>query len=155
MLCSTIPTECAPNDGCDDDEEEIDTDFYAVGTICAVAPDKESTDMCYFVSIEEECDAEFDVMDDYQQLVRAGQHYLSGHYLEKMSSSPKGGQMYQVNNNKSVFFFPESIIHPFANFEVKAGGKTAKSAKKTLFIKDTDYCDILYFIEQTKMAAIV
>ena len=43
-------------------------------------------------------------MDDYNNLIVSGQHYLSGHYLESESRSRKGGKTYYVYLNKTVLF---------------------------------------------------
>ena len=50
---------------------------------CAVAADNNSVEMFYFIYIEDACETEFNVMDDYNHLVVAGQKYISGFYREK------------------------------------------------------------------------
>ena len=67
----------------DDNDLDIDTDYFTEGTICAVPSDKESPDPFYFVKIEGEAIVKFDMMDDYNNLIKIDQHYILGHYLEK------------------------------------------------------------------------
>ena len=131
----------------DDNDLDIDTDYFTEGTICAVPSDKESPDPFYFVKIEGEAIAKFDMMDDYNNLIKIDQHYILGHYLEKESCSPKGGLSYSVYTKKTVYFYKESIIYPFVPLHEKQKGK-----KSTLFISNNEYCDIIHFVEETNMA---
>ena len=83
-------------------------------------------------------------MDDYRNSIKEGQKYLSGNYLEKSPSSPKGVISFYPYQKKYVFFFPESIVFPFAPFK--------EGKKGTLFITEDDYTQIILFVEQTKMS---
>ena len=73
-------------------------------------------------------------MDDYKNIIPAGQMYLSGHYLEKESRSPKGGNPYRIYSKKIVYFYSELIIFPFVPFQ-----ETKKGKKNTL--SNEDYCE--------------
>ena len=111
--------------------------------IIAVPSDKESIDPFYFIKIIEECQAECDLMDDYKNSIKEGQKYLSGQYLEKSSCSPKGVISFYPYEKK-CFFFPESIVFPFAPFK--------EGKKGTRFITEDDYTHIILFVQQTKMS---
>ena len=143
------PQQPFAEDEDEEEDQEKNTDYFASGSICAVAADVQSNDPFFFVTTVEGCYAECDIMDDYKNIIPAGQMYLSGHYLEKESRSPKGGNSYRIYDKKIVYFYSESIIFPFVPFE-----ETHKGKKNTLFLSNEDYCDI-YFTEETKMAAIV
>ena len=100
-----------------------------------------------------ECVADFDISDDYNNKIIPGQHYLSGHYLEEVSNkTQKGGCVYYVNKKRCAFIFKESIVYHFVPFE-----KASVKAKmyEYLFLSNEHLCDILYFVEETKMAALV
>ena len=131
----------------------IDLDFFASGTICCIAADKESTKSFYFFYVEDvDCTAECDMFDDYNHKIVAGQSYLAGHFLEEVTNkTQKGGYLYYINQKRTAFIFKESIIYPFVQFE--EGNKNKKLGH--LFLMSENYCDILYFVEETKMAALV
>ena len=61
-----------------------------------------------------------------------------------------GGISYFVHDKKTVHFYPESIVYPFVPFNEEHKGK-----KNIFFITNEEYCEIIYFVEETKMAAIV
>ena len=130
----------------DDNYEEIITDYLAPNT--AIAAGEYSKDMFYFIFAESYCVAEFD-MDDFNHQIVEGQSYISGYYLEKKSDISKG-ITYTINTNKRVFFFPESIVYPFVNFMENSKGK-----KNTMFISNEDFCEVLCFVEKSKMSAII
>ena len=133
----------------DDEREEIITDYFSANTVCAVAADRNSIEMFYFIFIEGSCEAEFDHTDDYNHSVVAGQKYLSWFYLEKHSENSRG-VTYTLNLRNNVYFYPESIVFPFVNFQMNAKGK-----KNTMFLSSYDYYDLLKFVEQNKMSTIV
>ena len=139
------------NDNTDDEESYVaPSDYDVPDTICAVAPEEGSDDLFYFIYIVESSIAEMDMMDhpDYGHVVQKDEEYVSGYYLEKHSETCKG-KMYSINKKKDVFFFKESIIYPFMNF-TEVNGK-----KKRMFLSNEDYCDLLHFVDETKMAMIV
>ena len=138
-----------PKNDDDDDENEISTDYFSPNTVCAVAAGQESNEMFYFIFNEDFQVADFDVMDDFNHLVVKGQTYLSGFYLEKKAETSKG-VTYTINKNKTVYFYPESLVYPFVNFQEDYKGK-----KNTMFISNEDYCEVLCFIEKSKMSKIV
>ena len=91
--------------------------------------------------------------DDYHNNIVAGQSYFSGHFLEEVTNkTQKGGYLYYVNEKKTAFIFKESIIYPFVQFEE---AKIKNKKQEYLFLSNENYCDILYFLEETKMAALV
>ena len=67
--------------------------------------------------------ADFDMMNDYNNLIVAGQDYLSGFYLEREEMGEKGGITYSMYTKKTLFFFKESIEYPFVQFETSHKGK--------------------------------
>ena len=117
--------------------------------MCAVAADENSFDPFYFIYINGSNVAEFDIMDDFHHLIRKDQNYVSGYYLEKRFDTAKG-KTYSVNMKKNVFFYKESIVRPFVNFVENENGK-----RKTMFISNEEYCEVIYFVEETKMSMIV
>ena len=137
------------NQSDDEDEGESETEYHASDTVCTVAADQNSFDPFYFIYIIGSDVAEFDVMDDINHLIKKDQHYISGYYLEKHFDTTKG-KTYSVNTKKNVFFYKESIVHPFVNFVKNQNGK-----RKTMFISNEDYCEVIYFLEETKMSMIV
>ena len=132
----------------DRDDEEVIAEYYAPDTVCAVAADHDSLDLLYFIYIVNSDVADVDMTDGCKHDIKAGQEYISGYYLEKRSETLKG-ITYTVNEKKSIFFYKESIVYPFVNAEEKPDKK-----KKTLYISNNDYCDILRFVEETKMAVL-
>ena len=106
----------------------------------------------YFFYVNEvDLTAEFDTADDYNHKIKAGQSYLSGHYLEEIThKTKKGGYLYYVDDNKTVFVFKECIVYPFVQFE-----EIKISKKQYLFLANEEYCEIIYFIEETKMGALI
>ena len=136
----------------DSSDDDVDLDFFAN---CCIAANKESTKLFYFFYVENtECVADFDISDDYNRKIIAGQNYLSVHYLGKVSNkTQKGGCVYYyVNKKRCAFIFKESIVYPFVPFE-KANVKT--KMYKYLFLSNEHLCDMLYFVKETKMAALV
>ena len=98
------------NDDDNDDDEDIDVDFFATGTICCIAADPDDNNnnrnpFYFFYVNEVDLTAEFDTADDYNHKIKAGQSYLSGHYLEGIThKTKKGGYLYYVDDNKTVCF---------------------------------------------------
>ena len=123
-------------------------EYYAPDTVCAVAADHHGLDLLYFIYIVNSDVAEVDMTDSFKHDIKAGQEYISGYYLEKQSETLKG-ITYTINEKNSVFFFKESIVYPFVNVEEKPAKK-----KKTLYISNNDYCDIIRFVEEAKMAVL-
>ena len=101
---------------------EISTDYFSPNTVCAVAAGQESNEMFYFIFNEDSQVADFDVMDDFNHLVVKGQTYLSGFYLEKKAETSKG-VTYTINKNKTFYFYSESLVYPFVNFQEDYRGK--------------------------------
>ena len=131
---------------CDsDDDDEIVMDYFAPDTVCAVAPEEGSRELMYFMYVVNSGVAKSDMTDSYNHEIKAGQDYIHGHYLEKDSEN-KNGTLYRIHENNDVYFFKESIIYPFVNVEEKNG------KHKKLFLPNADYCDIIHFIEESKMA---
>ena len=61
------------------------------------------------------------------------------------------GKSYMVNTKEGCFSVRnQSIVYPFVNFI-----KNSKGKGKTVFLSNEDYCDVLYFIEETKMSTII
>ena len=76
--------------------------------------------------------------------IKKGQEYVTGHYLEKHGEA-KRGKEYTINRKKEVFFFEDTIMHPFILF-IEVGGK-----RKRQLLSNEDYSDLLAFLEQSKM----
>ena len=85
----------------------------------------------------------------FQVSVEDCEVYLSKPHLEKESRSSIGGNSYRIYDKKIVNFCPESIISPFVP------SQEAHKGKKNIIFSNEDYCDMIYFTEETKMAAIV
>ena len=119
------------------------TDFLVEGTICAVAADAASSDTVWFIRISNDSVAEQNVCDDYSHHIKAGQHYVEGHYLERESTSIKG-QTFNLMKLK-VYFYKESVVYPFVQHEQKRG---------KLFISNNDLVEIIYYIESNGLSSI-
>ena len=128
----------------DGDSIILDILFYGPDTFSAIATDPSSRDPVWFVYIVSQELAMENVSDDFGHSVAAGQSYLVCNYLEKHEPA-RNGYRYHRNQNKVVFVFKESIVYPFVNF--KPTGK-----KEKFFLADSDLCDIIYYIENSKMA---
>ena len=75
-ICLRKDDDNEDNDGDRDEDEEIDPEYYADNTICAIAADKGSLDMFYFIFINENCIAEFDTRDDFKHPIKEGRSTL-------------------------------------------------------------------------------
>ena len=130
----------------EEDEENFDIEYSTPGTVCAIAADSQDTHF-YLVLINDNHTAETDIKDTLGHPVIMGQNYISGYYLEK-SYDTKKGTLYYVNDKEEVYFYEDSLVYPFVNVEEKGSTKD----KKKFFLSNEDYCDVLRFIEETKLA---
>ena len=79
--------------------QELNTEYFIPGTICAVAADVQSSAPFFFVKIKDECYSECDIMDDYNNVIPAG------HYLEKESWFTKRRHLLFHSHEKNSSFF--------------------------------------------------
>ena len=96
----------------------------------------------WFLQLTVESQANTRVVDDYEHIVPEGVDYLKGHYLEKVDETIKVYK-YQLMHKKSVFFYKESVVYPFVNFQ---------ATQKHLLLLKRDYVDMLYYLEQNGVA---
>ena len=137
--------------GNDKEDDYADTrDFVVEGTICAIAASETSQDTVWFIFIiNGETEATKLLEDTSGHQVFPGQKIIASHYLEHKSTNARHGEVYEVDKNKVVYIYKESIVYPFVNFQVEHRGK-----KELYSLKNKDYCDILHFIENNGMAHI-
>ena len=129
----------------DDDDDEVCPDYYTPETVCAIAPDDEAH-MLYFIHIVGSGTAETDLTDSYDMTVEEGEDYIWGHYLEVDKRGSKGVH-YKVSE-KTVFFYKTSIVYPFVDVDEQYDRK----GKMVYYLDNVNYCDILRFVEETKMS---
>ena len=122
----------------DEDDDKRVNEFLLPGSICAIAADTKSIDTVWFVKIVCEQDAEEDVVDDYGFRVALGQRYLKGHYVEQSKCTNKGRE-FKVAHKKVTYFFKESVVYPFVQFEL---------LNNIYFLSNNNLVDILYYVEQ-------
>ena len=84
--------------------------------------------------------ANANMVDDYGHTIATGMEYLVGSYLEKCNETKKG-QLFKMLG-KDVFFFKETIVYSFVNFQEHKG---------IYLIANDDYCDIILYIENNGM----
>jgi len=112
-------------------------DFVVPETYCALAAEQNSADLLWFVKIEQVREPQTSLCtDDYGHSIAPGYGFVEGHFLEKSESTSKGHIFKQ--QKKKTFFFPESVVYPFVQFEPQ---------KKGLFFSNVEYGEILNFIE--------
>ena len=56
--------------------------------------------------------------------------------------------MHYKVSDKTVFFFKDSIVYPF----VDVAEQHDRKGKISYYLDNADYCDILRFVEETKMS---
>ena len=101
------------------------------------------SDTVWFIRIKELCIAETSSEDDCGHAVVAGQSYITGNFLERSRNNSKG---HHFNlDSKNSYFYHESIVYPFAQFTEK---------KNDFFIENSEYFEIIHFIEHTRMASL-
>ena len=126
--------------------ENTASEFYVPGTFAAIAADKKSTQMVYFVQIksdEETNNKEIPIEDDYGHLVGPGVSFYKCIYMEEHSNTRKG-TTYRAIDHKTVFVYKESFVYPYVNFKPLASGH--------FLIEQKDFTDILLFVEGTCMS---
>lgn len=126
------------------EEEVIDDGLILPGSFCAIAADHSSLETIWFVKINDYITADVDVTDDYGVQIAAGQSYIEGHFLEKVSSSNKG-HIYKLQEKKKTFFFRESVVYPFVQI---------LPSKRGHFLSINEYVEILNFIESNGLSHI-
>ena len=104
------------------------------GVVVAVAADERHTDVVWFIKIEEEESVATDTLkDDYGNIIKAGQSYLKGKFLERISA----GNKYRVAK-KLTYFYRETIVYPFVQ---------AVALKAGYLIRNEELCEIYAHVE--------
>ena len=80
-------------------------------------------------------------MDDYGHNIPYGIKYLKGHFLERKHHSATY-QLFTLSK-MATYFYHESIVYPYVNISAE---------KKGFVLKNSDYADILHFIEHTQFS---
>lgn len=133
------------NNGEDQEEDQTTThEFLLPNTFCAIAADKKSSDTVWFIFIQSEGFAEKDESDSYGFTIKKGQYRLKGHYLEKHIENKKEIR-YRLMKKKTAFFFPESVVYPFVQLEVR---------KDLYYLSTQAFYDILSYVEHYGMTSI-
>jgi len=76
-----------------------------------------SSDTVWFIKITFFGTAESDIIDNYNRCVKAEHQYLQGCYLERHYETNKG-TVYNIMKKKA-FFFQESVVYPYVNYDDK------------------------------------
>ena len=83
------------------------------------------------------------MVDDFNHKISAGNHYVSGHYLERQYET-KNGQFFK-ESKKVVYFFKKSVVYPSVASEQKSGKP---------FISNDVIVEILYHVEDIGLSTI-
>ena len=122
---------------------DVITEYLVEGTICAVAASNAYTNLIWFIKINTQRQAKEDIHDDYGNIVKGGNSYYSGNFLESRGPC-RGGEKYELME-KNTFFFKESVVYPFVCFKEDNGYH---------IISREDYCDILNYVDASGMASL-
>ena len=76
--------------------------FLVPVTVCAIAADDHFTDTVWFVQLVGEHVADVAITDDYEHMIGEGQHYVEGHYLEKLDET-RNDFKYQIRRKECFF----------------------------------------------------
>ena len=76
---------------------DVITEYLVEGSICTVAASKASTNQIWFIKINTQRQAKEDIRDDYGNLVKGGNNYYSGNFLESQ------GEKVWTNGEKHFF----------------------------------------------------
>ena len=130
-------------------DDPLDKSLIANNTLCAIVADHNSADTVWFVLILDSdcCDENNPVTDAYGHTVPTGQLYNQCYYLEKHNELRKG-VVYKVNK-KNGYIYKESIVYPVVNMEVNHNG-----VADSYYFKNSEYVEILYYVEHTGMESI-
>ena len=118
-------------------ESEAIEDFLLPKSYCAVSADQKAKDTIWFIKITNISSVIDSISDDYGNKIAPGQQYLEGHFMEETVSSLKG-YTYKLNEKKKTFFFKETVVYPFVQFE---------ETKKGHFITMQQFTDIINYVE--------
>jgi len=80
---------------------------------------------------------------NYNRCVKAEHQYLQGCYLERHYETNKG-TVYNIMKKKA-FFFQESVVYPYVNYDDKKG---------KIFISNPNIVDIINYVESNGLVAI-
>ena len=108
--------EFSTSDECIDNTS---SEFFVPESFAAIAADKKSTQMVYFVLIKsskQTNDKTTPIEDDYGHLVGPGISFYECAYMEEHTNSKKG-ITYRLTEQKTVFVFKESFVYPYVNFK--------------------------------------
>ena len=82
------------------------------------------------------------MVDDFNHKISAGNHYVSGHYMERQHEM-KTGKFFK--KSKIVYFFKESVLYLFVASEQKSGKN---------FINNEMIVEILSYAEDNGLSTI-
>ena len=130
----------------DDNEDNNINDFFLPGSICAVAASDDSGDTVWFIEIIDEDlvpSGEPNRVDGYKHVIGPGVPYLRGYLLEKIARAQRrDGDYYKVIKSKETFFYKDTIVYPFVQFDAQ---------KKGLFLSNTELVTILNYVESNSL----
>jgi len=129
------------NDKDTNESNNTSSEFFLPGSVCAIAAERKSPDLVWFLSIQSENVGGKN--DSYGHRVSEGQPNLIGHYLEK-SGTVKGGVKFK-KVVKEVFFYKESVVYTFVNYRVKSD---------YFIISHMEYVDIINYVEHYGMSMV-
>ena len=89
------------------------------------------------------------ITDGAGHIISKGQTYIVGSHLGKIwALCNRKGDCYIVSD-KDTFVYRDSVVYPFVNFQRNYRGKN-----NTCFITQSDYVDVLEFVEHSNMASL-
>ena len=100
-------------------QQSLSNEFLTPNSFCAIAADEKSSEIVWFLQIKSIEVTNANMVDDYRHTITAGMEYLVGSYLKKCNETKKG-PLFKIMG-KDVFFFRETIVYPFVNFQEQKG----------------------------------
>lgn len=149
-----IPGSVSVNIECDDNIPDNDVimesnNFCTPGSICAIAANYNSTETVWFVKVLSEQVTKTSVSDAYGHTIGPNQRFLSCLMLEKHYEHKNGFEYYVPKNASETLIFLESIVYPYVNMLTDFKGD-----KNRFFLLNSDYTDILLYVENNNMTSI-
>ena len=111
--------------------------FSSPGSVRAIADSDKSSDIVWFVKIENEVIAEKNLSDEYGHRILEGSKYIERKYLE--SEGAKKNIMVYKEMSKTVYCYLSSEVYPYVNCVQKIGC--------IYYITNSDFCDVMAHVQ--------
>ena len=121
--------------------------FILHNSYVAVAAPESSSDTFWLIKVTDVdcCELEEKSEDGYGHIIPAGNIFMQGHFLEIVFTL-KDSTLFKLSTDKKTFFYKESVVYPFVEME---------EGKKGLVLNNSEYLDIIYFMESSGYAHFV